>query len=137
MARSNVCKWLLLILTACVVSSGLRAVGQSTFGAIVGTVKDQSGSVVPGATVNLVNTGSSATRSVTTSAAGNYEFLNLDAGTYQVSIQASGFKDVVFDHLVLQARDTQRIDANLAIGSASQTVEVQAAGDVITTDTSG
>ena len=50
MARSNVCKWLLLILTACVVSSGLQAVGQSTFGAIVGTVKDQSGSVVPGAT---------------------------------------------------------------------------------------
>ena len=54
MARSNVCKWLLLILTACVVSSGLPAMGQSTFGAIVGTVKDQSGSVVPGATVTLV-----------------------------------------------------------------------------------
>ena len=60
MARSHVCKWLLLILTACVVSSGLQAMGQSTFGSIVGTVKDQSGSVVPGATVTLVNTGSSA-----------------------------------------------------------------------------
>jgi hypothetical protein len=136
MARSNVCKWLLLILTACVVSSGLPAMGQSTFGAIVGTVKDQSGSVVPGATVTLVNTGSSATRTATSSAAGNYEFPNLDAGTYQVSIVASGFKDVVFDHIVLQARDTQRLDANLAIGAASQTVEVQAAGDVITTDES-
>ena len=53
-----------------------------------------------------------------------------------MTIQASGFKDQVFDHLVLQARDTQRIDANLAVGAASQTVEVQAAGDVITTDTS-
>jgi hypothetical protein len=42
----------------------------------------------------------------------------------------------VFDHLVLQARDTQRIDASLAIGAESQTVEVQAAGDVITTDQS-
>ena len=67
---------------------------------------------------------------------GGYEFLNLDAGTYQVEIQASGFKDQVFDHLVLQARDTQRIDASLAIGAESQTVEVQAAGDVITTDQS-
>ena len=102
----------------------------------MGTVKDQSGSVVPGATVTLVNTGSSATRTATSSASGNYEFPNLDAGTYQVTIAASGFKDVVFDHLVLQARDTQRIDASLAIGAASQTVEVQAAGDVITTDTS-
>ncbi len=136
MARSNVCKWLLLILTAWVVSSGLQAVGQSTFGAIVGTVKDQSGSVVPGASVTLVNTGSSAKHTTTSGASGNYEFLNLDAGTYQVSIQASGFKDVVFDHLVLQARDTQRIDASLAVGAAAQTVEVQAAGDVITTDTS-
>ena len=41
-----------------------------------------------------------------------------------------------FRHLVLQARDTQRIDANLAVGAESQTVEVQAAGDVITTDQS-
>jgi hypothetical protein len=136
MARSNVCKWLLLILTACVISSGLQAMGQSTFGSIVGTVKDQSGSVVPGAMVTLVNVGSSAKHTATSSASGNYEFLNLDAGIYQVSIQASGFKDQIFDHLVLQARDTQRIDANLAIGAESQTIEVQAAGDVITTDTS-
>src|ERR1700678_665837 len=136
MARSNVCKWLLLILTACVISSGLPAMGQSTFGAIVGTVKDQSGSVVPGATVTLVNVGSSAKHTTTSSASGNYEFPNLDAGTYQVTVAASGFKDKVFDHLVLQARDTQRIDASLTVGSAAQTIEVQAAGDVITTDTS-
>ena len=135
MARSNVCKWL-LVFSVWVACSGLQALGQSTFGSIVGTVKDQSGSVVPGATVTLVNQGTSSTHSVTTSASGAYEFLNLDAGNYQVSIQASGFKDAVFTNLVLQARDTQRIDANLAIGAASQTVEVQAAGDVITTDQS-
>jgi hypothetical protein len=127
-------KWLVLVLTSCLFTSA--AVAQSTFGSIVGTVKDQSGSVVPGATVTLVNSGSSATKTATTSASGNYEFLNLDAGNYQVSIAASGFKDAVFDHLVLQARDTQRIDATMAIGSAAQTVEVQAAGDVITTETS-
>ncbi len=136
MAGSNVCQRALVALLACVMSSSISAFAQSTFGSIVGTVKDQSGSVVPGATVTLVNQGSSATHTATSSASGNYEFLNLDAGTYQVSIAASGFKDVVFDHLVLQARDTQRIDANLAVGSASQTVEVQAAGDVITTDES-
>lgn len=136
MARSLVSKWLLFVMTACVISSGLPAFGQSTFGSIVGTVKDQSGSVVPGATVTLVNTGSTASKTATTGGSGNYEFLNLDAGNYQVSVAAAGFKDVVFGHLVLQARDVQRIDATMAIGSASQTVEVQAAGDVITTETS-
>jgi hypothetical protein len=136
MAGSNVCKRVLVGLLACVLSSGISAFAQSTFGSIIGTVKDQSGSVVPGATVTLVNQGTSATRTSMSSASGNYEFINLDAGTYQVSVAASGFKDVVFDHLVLQARDTQRIDASLTVGSASQTVEVQAAGDVITTDQS-
>jgi hypothetical protein len=136
MTGSNVCKRVLVGLLACVMSSGISAFAQSTFGSIVGTVKDQSGSVVPGATVTLVNTGSSATHTTTSGASGNYEFLNLDAGIYQVTVAASGFKDAVFDHLVLQARDTQRIDASLAVGSAAQTVEVQAAGDVITTDTS-
>src|ERR1700761_1959798 len=134
MTGSFLAKRALVALLACVMSS--TAYAQSTFGSIVGTVKDQSGSVVPGATGTLVNQGSSAKHTSVTSASGGYEFLNLDAGTYQVEIQASGFKDQVFDHLVLQARDTQRIDANLAIGAESQTVEVQAAGDVITTDQS-
>jgi Carboxypeptidase regulatory-like domain/TonB dependent receptor len=136
MTGSFLSKRVLLALLACVMSSSVAAYAQSTFGSIVGTVKDQSGSVVPGAAVTLVNQGSSAKHEATTSAAGSYEFLNLDAGTYQVEIQASGFKDQVFDHLVLQARDTQRIDASLVIGAESQTVEVQAAGDVITTDQS-
>ena len=136
MARSNVSKWLLVLLTACAFASTSPAFAQSTFGSIVGTVKDQSGSVVPGATITLINQGSSATHTVTSSASGSYEFPNLDAGTYKISVTASGFKDVVFDNLVLQARDTQRIDASMTIGAASQTVEVQAAGDVITTDTS-
>src|SRR3984885_3363224 len=136
MAGSNVGKRALVGLLAFVLSSGISAFAQSTFGSIVGTVKDQSGSVVPGATITLVNQGSSATRTAVSSASGNYEFINLDAGTYQVSIAANGFKDAVFDHIVLQARDTQRIDASLAVGAASQTVEVQAAGDVITTDES-
>src|ERR1700722_10909228 len=136
MAGSNVCRRVAVGLLACVMSSGVCAFAQSTFGSIVGTVKDQSGSVVPGAVVTLVNQGSSAKHTATTTASGNYEFPNLDAGTYQVSIAASGFKDQVFSNLVLQARDTQRIDAALAVGAESQTVEGQAAGDVITTDQS-
>jgi hypothetical protein len=61
---------LLVALLACVMSSTMAAYGQSTFGSIVGTVKDQSGSVVPGATVTLVNQGSSAKHSATSSASG-------------------------------------------------------------------
>ena len=135
MTGSNLCKWMLGAFIACAVSC-VPAVAQSTFGSVLGTVKDQSGSMVPNATVTLLNVGTAAKRTETTTASGAYEFLNLDAGTYQLSINAGGFKDSVFDHIVLQARDTQRIDASLIIGAESQTVEVQAAGDVITTDQS-
>ena len=61
MAGSNVCKRVLVGLLACVLNrgiGGISAFAQSTFGSIIGTVKDQSGSVVPGATVTLVNQGS-------------------------------------------------------------------------------
>ncbi len=84
MAGSNVCKRVLVGVLACVLTSsvfgGISAFAQSTFGSIIGTVKDQSGSVVPGATVTLVNQGTSATHTATSSASGEYEFLNLDAG---------------------------------------------------------
>ena len=68
MTGSFLSKRVLVALLACVMSSTVAAYGQSTFGSIVGTVKDQSGSVVPGATVTLVNVGSSAKHTATTSA---------------------------------------------------------------------
>src|SRR5208282_6851471 len=116
MTGSKVGKWMLGAFIACMAACGVPAVAQSTFGSVLGTVKDQSGSVVPGATLTLLNVGSAAKRTETSSASGNYEFLSLDAGTYQLTIVASGFKDAVFNHIVLQARDTQRIEASLAIG---------------------
>ncbi|MGH8534296.1 MAG: carboxypeptidase-like regulatory domain-containing protein, partial [Gammaproteobacteria bacterium] len=59
------------------------APAQSTFGEIRGTVTDATGAVVAGAAVSAKNTGTGETRKVTTSDAGNYEVLNLDAGTYE------------------------------------------------------
>ena len=115
----------------------LRSVAQSTFGSIVGTVTDASGSLVPGATVTLVNTGTAAHRIVTTNSSGEYSFINIDYGKYQLTVEASGFESARFDALDLQAREVKRVDAKLTVGAATQTVTVQDAGaGVITTDVS-
>jgi hypothetical protein len=110
---------------------------QSTFGSILGTVTDASGSLIPGAKVTLVNTGTAAARTVITSKSGEYSFVNIDYGKYQVTVEAAGFETARFDGLDLQAREVKRVDAKLTVGAATQTVTVQdAAAGVITTDVS-
>ncbi len=110
---------------------------QSTFGSIVGTVKDSSGALVPGASVRLTNLGTGAERTVITDQHGDYSFLNLNPGRYQVSVTASGFESTDFSDLDLQSRETKRVDATLKLGAASETVMVQgSSAGVITTDVS-
>ena len=110
---------------------------QSTFGSVVGTVKDASGALVPGSTVRLTNAGTAAVKVVTSDEHGDYSFLNLNPGKYQVSVTASGFEQTDFADLDLQSRETKRVDVVLKLGAASETVLVQgASAGVITTEVS-
>lgn len=112
------------------------APAQSTFGSFLGTVEDPGGHAIAGATATLTNTGTAAVTTVHTDNDGVYSFLNVEPGTYSLTVEAQGFEKGVFSSLVLQARDTQRIDVKLAIGATNSTVLVQAAGAVINTDVS-
>lgn len=68
------------------------AFAQSTFGSILGTVKDASGSVVPNATVKLINVDENTSRTLTTNDNGDYEAVNAKAGRYRVEVTATGFQ---------------------------------------------
>jgi hypothetical protein len=115
----------------------LRLFAQSTFGSIVGTVKDSSGAVIPGASVMLTNIGTAAERTVVTDQHGDFSLVNLNPGKYQVTVSAAGFEKTDFSDLDLQSRETKRVDAALKLGSATETVMVQgASAGVITTDVS-
>ena len=85
----------------------------------------------------LRNTGTDAHRTAQTNQQGEYSFTILDAGNYQVTVEAPGFTRADIKDIALLARETKRIDAGLVLGSEVQTVEVSgASNDVITTDTS-
>jgi hypothetical protein len=103
-------------------AAGLTA--QSTFGVILGTVRDSSGALVTGAHVTLINSGTAARRTVDTDASGNYAFRNIDAQHYTLSIEAPGFQKQSTPEVVLTARETRRLDVNLRLGNDSQTVVV-------------
>lgn len=102
---------------------------QSTFGTVLGTVKDPSGSFVPKAKVQLVNAGTNAVREEETSRDGRYQFNNVDVGNYQLRVEASGFQTTTYQPFDLAARDTTRVDIDLQVASqaTSVTVEVVAA----------
>ncbi len=113
----------------------IAAYGQSTFGTILGTVKDNSGAVVPRAVVKLTDTDENTGRETTTNGNGDYEFVNTKAGHYKVDVTAQGFQSYQATQLLLVSRQTLRLDVSLQVGALASTVEVQALAGVITTDT--
>ncbi len=113
-------------------------VAQSTYGTILGTVRDASGGVVAGAHVSLLNTGTTATRSAETDDNGDYAFRNIDVGAYKLTLSAANFQTVSLPTVELTARETRRLDVTLRLKGETQTVVVidDSAAPVINTEVS-
>src|SRR5277367_1792579 len=108
---------------------------QSTFGTVLGTVKDPSASVVAMATVTLVNTGTSAEHTAVTNTNGAYEFVNVEIGNYKLTVDAPGFQKTEYQAFDVAARATLRIDIDLKVASQATSVTVEAVA-VVQTDAS-
>src|SRR5437879_9575238 len=81
-----------LIATLVLLLFSLALFGQGNFGRILGSVKDSTGAVLPGATVNIIDTQRGPARTVTTDEAGLYNDPTLIPGTYTVRVEFPGFK---------------------------------------------
>jgi hypothetical protein len=114
------------------VLSSISAQAQSTSGTVLGTVKDPSGSLIPKAKIELINTGTSAVRATETNANGAYQFTNIDVGTYQLKVTATGFQETEYQAFDLTARDTKRIDIDLKVATQATTVTVEAVATIQT-----
>src|ERR1700730_8708555 len=100
-------------------------VGAQTSGATLsGTVADQSGGVVPQATISIKNVATSITRSNTTSAAGFYSTPNLLPGIYEVKAEAQGFTSKLQTDVNLTVGEQQVLNFTLQVGQMSTVVEV-------------
>ena len=136
--QSSLCAvWRFGVVLPAAFATVLPMPAQSTFGTILGSVHDSSGALVAGAEVTLKNNGTSAARTATTDADGDYAFNNIDVGRYSLTIMAQGFEKESLPEIVLLARETRRLDATLKAGAAATTVVVtEDAAPVITTDVS-
>jgi hypothetical protein len=105
----------------------LLARAQEVSGSISGTVLDATGAAVSGAVVTVTNTDRDyVERTVTTTKAGFYTATSLPLGTYSVSVAMKGFKTATVSALVLHASDALKVDEKLAVGSATETVNIVA-----------
>ena len=113
------------------------AIAQSTFGSILGTVRDSSGADVQGAQITLVNVGTSGSRVLVSDSTGNFGFKNIDVGSYTLTVTAPGFEKDSLPEIDLTARETRHLDVILKPGAENQTVMVvDNPLPVITTDVS-
>src|SRR3981081_2061286 len=102
----------------------LPAFSQGSFGRILGTVTDQSGGVISGATVTVLDKDRGVSRNLTTDDAGVYNAPNLTAGNYVVRAETKGFKVFERTGIVLEVGKEIRVDAVLQPGDQNQTVTV-------------
>jgi hypothetical protein len=102
----------------------LPAFSQGSFGRILGTVTDQSGGTIAGATVTVLDKDRGVSRTLTTDDAGVYNAPNLTAGNYTVRAESKGFKTLERQNVVLEVGKEVRVDVTLQPGEQNQTVTV-------------
>src|SRR6266404_2262908 len=103
---------------------GLPLFSQGGFGRILGTVTDQSGGVVSGATVTVGDTDRGVTKTLVTNDAGEYSAPTLNPGKYKVRAEAKGFKTIERENIVLEVGKEVRVDMTLAPGAVSDTITI-------------
>jgi len=124
-----------LLLFVVLLGSALPARGQSTFGEILGVIKDPGQGQVPDASVTLTSMEENDQHSAVSGTDGAFHFVNLKPGHYTLLVKAGGFADYRISSLQLEARQSLRLDVPLSLAINSQTVEVTGdSGPVIDTE---
>lgn len=96
----------------------------SNTGTVTGVVQDEKGGLLPGASVKLVNLGTNAERSATTSADGIYEIAQLVPGNYRLEVEAKGFSKYVQEPVVVNVLQRTTVNPALKVGGIGETVTV-------------
>lgn len=119
----------------CLLNTTISLYGQAATASISGRVTDASGAVIAGAPVTIRNVGTTFVQTASTDAQGRYSVPDLPIGTYQVQASKTGFQTAVRSNIVLEVGSSPVVDFQLAVGQASQTVEVSAAVSQVETTT--
>src|SRR5215472_9209367 len=108
--------------------------GQAVNATLLGTVTDSSGAVVSGAKVKVTEMRTGLERVSTTNSSGNYQFVDLPPGQYEVTAEQAGFKKATQKGIDVQVNSDVRVNISLQPGAVEQIVEVTAQAPIMETD---
>jgi hypothetical protein len=118
---------LLVVAAAMILSFTFSSFAQEITGTLVGTVRDTSGAIVPGATVTITDAQKNTViRTLTTDDEGNFSAPNLNVGVYSVTIEAANFKKTVQTDIKLDVGQRRSVDFALEAGRIEEVVTVEA-----------
>src|SRR2546428_62754 len=128
------------IILCCLLALGLSATygvqhlkAQVLYGSVVGTVTDQSGAVVPKATVTVTNVNPGQAREGTTDDAGYYSIPNVLEGTYDLSVKMTGFRPYLEKGVDVSINAVRRVNPSLQLGPVTESVTVEASAAILQT----
>ena len=110
-----------------------RLNAQVLYGSVVGTVTDQTGAVVPKASLAITNVNTGQTREGTTDDAGYYSIPNVLEGTYDLSVKKTGFRPYLEKDVRVSINTVTRINPGLQLGAVTESVTVEASAAVLQT----
>ena len=116
--------------------SAAFAFSQAGQGKITGLITDTSGASVPAASVKLLNPATGVALTTQTTAAGLYSFVSLIPGSYNLTVEKSGFASVVQTDILVQVDQTTPVNLTLRPGTIRQVITVQAAAPLAGTTNS-
>ena len=119
---------------ACALSLTPNALAQAVYGSVFGTVTDNTGAVVPGATVTVTDDSKGTSVTAQSNATGDYRVDHLIPDTYTVTVEASGFQKSSAPNVVVYADTAPKVNIQLQVGSAATTVQVTGAAPLLQTD---
>jgi hypothetical protein len=109
---------------------------QTPTGTMQGTVADQQGAVVAGATVTVTSLSTSIAKTTNTDADGRFLMPFVLPGNYKVTVEAKGFRSAQQENVVLEVAQTRSVNFTLSVGTTAEAIEVQATAPVVDTQTS-
>lgn len=127
--------WPSLMVVAAALLLCARADSQELRASLTGIVTDQSGALIPDATVSAKNVETQVVAAAKTNTAGSYVLLFLLPGRYTVDVEASGFKHFVRENLTLSTSERGTLDVKLDVGQVTDSVSVSAETPLLETTT--
>jgi len=122
-----------LVCTLVFISAVTTIWAQGPVGTLNGTVQDQAGAVVPGATVIAINTATGEEHRTTTTSAGAYTLPYVPSGTYNIRVNAPGFRTAEASNVILRVAQVLTINLSLEIGAITEQVTVSAEAPLLDT----